>query len=250
MNTVYPNPGARLLRSGVVVFALLVGGLPLAAPAATDGTTLNLSASAERQVENDRMIAVLAIEIRAPEARDAAAEVNQRMQAALQRVEAHADALDYRTLDYSTQAIQDRNDRSQIAAWRVQQSLELESSDFDRLTDLVGILQDDGLAVRQIRFSVAPETREMHREDLINQAMDTWKERARVMARALGASHLRPLEMELIDDRYSGPQPMALRAMTEAAPAPALEAGHSTLSVTVRGQAQAIGTETLRIHSR
>lgn len=230
--------------------AALVLALPGAALSGDGSTTLSLTGKAERQVANDHMTVLMTTEARAPEAAEAAATVNRNMEAALERA-AEQDDIEARTIGYSTRAIHDADDRSCINAWQVQQNLELTSSDFDTLTELVGALQQRDLTVSQIRFSLSTEARQEHREAMIEEAMEDLKEQARLIARSLGATHLRTLEVELPDDHYDRPQPMmAMRAMDESASQPSLEAGHSTLNLSVRGRLQALGAETLRVGPR
>ncbi|WP_017942439.1 MULTISPECIES: SIMPL domain-containing protein [unclassified Thioalkalivibrio] len=234
----------------LAALAALTLALPGAALAADGSTTLTVTGKTEREVANDHMTVLMTTEARAPEAATAAATVNRNMEAALERAAEH-DAIDARTIGYSTHAIHDSDDRSRINAWQVRQNLELTSGDFDRLGELVGSLQQHDLTVSQIRFSLSPEARKEHREAMMEEAMEDLKEQARVIARSLGATHLRVLEVELPEDPYSGPQPMmAMRAMDESASQPALEAGHSTLSLSVRGRLQALGAETLRVGPR
>ncbi|WP_019024586.1 MULTISPECIES: SIMPL domain-containing protein [unclassified Thioalkalivibrio] len=238
------TPFLRPLVACLWLSALLL----IPALASADGnTTLTLSGHAERQVENDRMTVQMQAQARAPDARDAAATVNRRMEQALARAEDY-DTVEASTRSYTTQAIHDRDEPDQIRAWQVQQTLELVGSDFDSLTELVGVLQGDELTVGQIRFSLSRETQQEHRKVLLEAAMDDWKEQARAMARSLGATELRPVEVELVDSGYDRPQPMmAMRAMDESASQPALEAGTSTVSVTVRAKVEALGGETLRV---
>ncbi|WP_018873729.1 SIMPL domain-containing protein [Thioalkalivibrio sp. ALJ16] len=238
---------ARSRWIAVLGFLFLV--LPAAAMASDGSTTLTLTGNSERQVDNDRMTVLMQTEARAPEAAAAAASVNRSMEAALERV-TKLETIEARTIGYSTRAIHASDDRSRISAWQVQQSLELTSGDFDRLGELVGTLQQQDLTVSQIRFSLSTEARREHRAAMIEEAMADLKDQARVLAHSLGATHLQTLEVELPDDRYSGPQPiMAMRAMDESASQPALEAGHSTLSLSLRGRLRALGAETLRVDS-
>ena len=243
------RPARPLRATGLLLSLALL--LSFASPAAAEGNpVLELAGHAEREVANDRMTVLLQAEARAPDAREAAERVNRRMQQALQRAGEH-ETVESRTVGYSTRAVHDRDDRAQVVAWQVRQNLELISGDFDSLTELVAALQQDELTVSQIRFSLAPETRRTHRAEMIDEAIEDWKQQARQMARSLGATHLRPSGLELVDDHYDRPQPMtAMRAIDEAATPPALEAGHSTLSVRVRGRAQALGAETLRVGPR
>jgi predicted secreted protein len=240
--------GRPWLRAAIVALSLAAAAPALAVDDGT--TTLNVTGTAERQVENDRMTVLLNTEARAPEAATAAAAVNRTMESALERARQHA-GIEARTLGYSSRALQDSDDRTEIRAWRVQQSLELAARDFDRLSALVGRLQGEDLSVSQIRFSLSPEARKEHREAMIAEAVADLQAQARAMARSIGASHLRILEMERMDGRNNQPRPlMAARAAESSATRPALEAGHSTLSVRVRGRFRALGAATLQVMPR
>ncbi len=212
---------------------------------------LKLTAHAQSEVQNDLMTVHLSIERRAEAATEAAAAINRLMQEALDRV-AEVPEIDARSISYSTAPIYDRNNerhepgasqnRITPVAWQVTQVLELKGKDFDPLTTLAGELQDRGLAITQIRFSLSPEIQRLHREALLTEAIDQWQRTAQEMGTALGAAYLLPEELTLHDDGAPGPRPMFASARhQEAAPAPALEAGQSTLRVTVSGHARAYG---------
>lgn len=222
-------------------------------PAEDRSTLLKLTAHAQTEVQNDLMTVHLNIERRAEDATEAAADVNRLMRETLDRV-AEVPEIDARSISYSTAPIYDRNgarertdpwaaqDRIQPVAWQVTQVLELKGQDFDRLTTLTGELQDRGLAITQIRFSLSPEIQRLHREALVTEAIERWQRTARDMGTALGASYLLPEELTLHDDGAPGPRPMFASARhQDAVPAPALEAGQSTLRVTVSGHARAYG---------
>ena len=224
------------------------------APAASadDGATLLLAtARAEREVENDLMTMHLKAERRETEVAKATAAVNRLMRDGLERA-GRAPSIEARSLGYSTSPVYDRDrSRTEPVAWQVEQGLELKGRDFDQLTEMAAELQGLGLAITQIRFSISPETRAAHQQDLMLEAIRSWQRTAQEMGAAIGASHIFPKELQLADDGFPTPRPMpAMRAMDEAASAPALEAGRSTLRVTVSGEARAYGAATLRTLER
>lgn len=225
------------------------------APAASadDGATLlQVTAHAEREVENDLMTMHLKAERRETEVAKATAAVNRLMRDGLERA-GRVPSIEARSLGYSTSPVYDR-DRSHTApvAWQVEQGLELKGSDFDQMTEMAAALQGMGLAITQIQFSIGPETRTAHQQELRLEAIRRWQRTAQEMGAAIGASHIFPSELRLADDGLPMPRPMpAMRAiMDEAASAPALEAGRSTLRVTVSGEARAYGAATLRTLER
>lgn len=215
-----------------------------------DATLLSLTASAEREVDNDLMTVNLSIERRAADVGEAVEEVNSLMRQALDQAKREP-AAEVRSLGYSTSPVYDR-ERKQVepVAWQVSQVLELKGKDFEKLTALAGDLQQAGLAITQIRFSVSPEAQAGYRDELLDEAIVRWQGIAQRMGASLGASHLFPTEMTLHENGGFHPSPMLRSAAMEGAlaSAPALEAGRSTVRVTVSGQARAFGVTPL--HTR
>lgn len=219
---------------------------------ANDGATLlQVTAHAEREVENDLMTMHLKAERRETEVAKATAAVNRLMRDALERA-GRVPSIEVRSLGYSTSPVYDRDrSRTEPVAWQVEQGLELKGSDFSQLTEMAAALQDLGLAITQIQFSIRPETRAAHQQELMREAIRGWQRTAQEMGAAIGASHIVPKELRLADDGFPMPRPMpVMTAMDEAASAPALEAGRSTLRVTVSGEAGAYGAATLRTLER
>lgn len=212
-----------------------------------DATLLSLTASAEREVDNDLMTVNLSIERRAADVSEAVDEVNTLMRQALDQAKREP-AAEVRSLGYSTSPVYDR-ERKQVepVAWQVKQVLELKGQDFDKLTALAGDLQKTGLAITQIQFSVSPEARTGYQDELLEEAIARWQQIAQRMGASLGASHLFPKEMTLHENGGFYPSPMLRSAAMDSAlaSAPALEAGRSTVRVTVSGQARAFGASTL-----
>jgi predicted secreted protein len=235
---------SRILPS---LFAILLLALAVAVHADDGATTLNITAHAEREVDNDLMTVHLSVERRAAEVGQAVAEVNRLMRAALERASAEP-SVDARSLSYSTSPVYDR-DRTRVepVSWQVTQVLELKGKDFEALTRLTGEMQKNGLAISQLFFSVSREARAVYQQELLAEAVGHWQRVAKDMAAAIGASHVFPKDLTLHDDGFPGPRPMlAMRMMDEMAASPALEAGQSALRVTVSGQARAYGAPTLQ----
>jgi predicted secreted protein len=204
---------------------------PTMQPAAT------VNASATASIANDRMQAWLRVEAENPDAAAAASSVNIRMAAALTRAKASA-GVDSRTLGYSTQQIVEKG---QPTRWRAVQTLSLESADFSALSALVSRLQaSDGLLLSGLQFSVAAATRRKAEDQLIQDAIRAWQQRAQQAAQGFGFPAWRVGRVTIQTNDYSQPQPMLMRA--QAAPfgggAPvATEAGTTDVTVTVSGDA-------------
>jgi len=240
------------LPFALILIAVLCAGASVAT--ADDGSTLlQITAHAESEVENDLMTMHLKAERRDTEVAQATAAVNQLMRDGLERA-LRVPSIEARSLGYSTSPVYDRDrSRTEPVAWQVEQRLELKGRDFDALTEMAAELQGLGLAITQIQFSISPETRAAHQQDLLLEAIRRWQRIAQEMGAAIGASHVFPKELRMGDDGFPVPRPMlamGMGAMEDVAAAPALEAGRSTLRVTVSGEARAYGAATLRTLER
>lgn len=240
----------RLLPFLLFSIVLLAGVTPAWSD---DGSTqLNITAHAEREIDNDLMTVQLAAERRASEVTEATAQVNTVMRRALEHV-ARDPAVEPRTLSYTTSPVYDRDrSRAEPVVWQVRQVLELTGRDFDSLTAIAGDLQNLGLAITEIHFSVSPESRGRVRQELLVEAIRQWQRVAQEMGAAIGASHVFPKQLSLLHDGFPDPRPMSALAsgMEEMTATPALEAGRSTVRVTVSGEARAYGAATLRTLER
>ncbi len=196
-----------------------------------------VSASATASIANDRMHAWLRVEAESADAAAAAGSVNARMATALARAKATA-GVDARTLGYSTQQIVEKG---QPARWRAVQTLSLESADFGALSALVSRLQaSDGLLLSGLQFALANATRRKAEDQLIQDAIKAWQQRAQQAAQGFGFQGWRVGRVAIQTNDYGQAQPMLMRA--QAAPfgsgAPvAAEAGTTDVTVTVSGDA-------------
>jgi predicted secreted protein len=216
--------------------------LLLLAPIAGAGQTaptynrIQLGESARAEVENDLLVAVLFAQSEGRDPAVPADEVNRLMDWALNLAKSHPE-IKAQTLNYQTNPVYAKD---KIRAWRVRQSLRLESRDSRLLGDLVGKLQES-LQMESLSYQVSDEQRRSHTESLTATALERFEARARHIAKTLGRSGYRIVQIR-IDDERSPPMPMARGMMFEAsmadsAPAPArIEAGTSEIGINVSGE--------------
>jgi len=197
---------------------------------------INVTASATSALPNDRMHAWLRVEIDHADPVAAANDANAKMGKALARAKA-VKGVDASTTAYSSYQISERN---QPTRWRVSQTLQLESADFNALAALVSKIQsEDGLVLSGMNFSVSTATRRAAEDALTQQAIKAWQARAQNAAQGFGAPSWRPGHVTIQTSDAVRPQPMmraAATAMAQAAPV-AVEAGTSDITVTVSGEA-------------
>lgn len=213
--------------------AALLAAFACLATARADDTESTLDriefqAQATREVDNDLMQVVLAVEKENTDPARLADEINRTMGWALQQARAQT-GVRSRSGGYHTFPVYDQQ---RIVRWRAAQELILESEQDAALNSLVGRLQDR-LQVRSMNFTVSERQQAQIEQELIFEALDNFKRRAQTIAERLGASGYDIVRLQLQDNSVAPPMPtMARMLKTEDAPV-ASEAGTSRLSVGV-----------------
>jgi predicted secreted protein len=227
-----------MFRSGLLAFVLSLAAAVSAAAAQNappPRDQVSFRVEAEREVPNDWLAATLGVDEEGSDAAELAARVNKRMAAALELSQQQAE-LQVSSGAYQTQPVYDR---SKIVRWRASQDLVIEGANVDRLTEHVGRLQAQGLLLRGVAFSVAPETRKRVEEELIVEALSSFRERAGMIARGLGRRGWNLMSLTIGESGLPQPPVPYGRAMAmEAADAslpPALASGKSTLRIAIDG---------------
>ena len=187
-----------------------------------------------RDVENDRVTAVmnLTAEKRKPE--ELADVINTAMTWALEQAQAN-DKIKVRSGTYQTYPVYDDK---KIVRWRGRQELQLESRDVDQMSQLIGVLQNR-LQMQSLQFSVSVEKRQQVEDQLIGEALAAWQARAATIHKALGATGYSLLDVNIHTGSQDRIVPMRMRAapvLKESSVAdPAMEQGTSRVTVQVSG---------------
>lgn len=198
----------------------------------------HLNAESSREVPNDLMQVSLSIQHQALKANSATHKVNKDMSWALQLLKNNK-GIKYQTGNYNTQPVYKN---SRITGWSARQNLKLSSDNFDQLSDLIGRLQER-LKVDNMSFAAKPSTREKVHNELISQALSSYKNKAKIVQSAMGASNYDIVELNIRPNfqqpRYRGEMMMSMRAKADVAPA--VEAGNSKITILVEGRIQLKG---------
>ncbi len=192
---------------------------------------MSFEARASREVENDELAAVLAVELHGPDPAALAQAANRRMAEAL-KLAAAVPAVRARSGNYQTFPRYDRNQR--IESWQVSQELRLESADFTAATRLIAKLQDS-LVVRSMAVRLSPESRRAAEDALIGEAIAAFRARAELVRAAMKASGYRIRSISIGASEGPPPRPFEARAMAQPV---AVEPGSSQVSVTATGSIQ------------
>lgn len=218
----------------LMFFALVLSGALLAAedePLSYD--RVSLSAGAESEIPNDLLTAVLFMQREGSDASQLAADVNLNIEWAVAEAKKLAQ-VKVRTLEYRTHPVYSKHT---LTGWRVRQSIRLESADASALSDLVGRLQQR-LAVDSIAYRLSPERRREVENELIQQALDAFSERAKLIAERLGRPEYRLVHIN-VGSAGAMPRPMyrsaAVSMQAESVSAPAIEPGTQTVEIEISG---------------
>jgi predicted secreted protein len=224
----------RIAMTACAAFGASVAGAQMPMPPAPPSVTVTGSATAI--VANDRMQASLRAEADNASAAAAANQVNAAIGRALATAKS-APAVKVTTTGYSTYQV---GDKPNAQRWRVVQTITLESSDFTAAAALITRLQDEGgLLISNMGFSLSDKKRRDTEDDLTQQAIKTWQDRAQRAAQGLGFEAWRPGHVTVQTEGgrvYPMPRMQTLAAASSAAPV-AVEAGTSEVTVTVSGEA-------------
>ncbi|HIN93983.1 MAG TPA: DUF541 domain-containing protein [Alphaproteobacteria bacterium] len=193
---------------------------------------INLSISAEREIENDLLIASLYAQEEALRQSEVADRINTTMQWALEM--AHkVRAVQVQTARYNTYPVNDRNNR--ITGWRGRQALRLQSPDVEALTQLLGTLQQQ-LAIESVTYGISRAARDAAEESLITEVIAQFRKRAELVTSEMGRIGYRVVDMH-IDTQQSRPPPVPYqaRALTMEADiaAPVVELGVRAVIVSI-----------------
>lgn len=193
---------------------------------------VELSVTEEGEVRNDIVSAVVYRELQGPAIAPLAAEVNQSIGAAVDRIK-QIPEITVETLDYQTFPVYDKEGR--FTGWRVRQSIRLESKDITKLGNVLGELQQQQLALGSLDYSVSPELLRDIEDTLITEALRSFEQRADLIANDLKRAGYRLVSIRV----DTGPPPIAFRYApalpAEAAAPPPIEPGKRQVQVTVSG---------------
>lgn len=219
-----------LVAAGACLVAVIVHAQT---PAKPPGTLIDFRVDVQKSVANDLGRATAYAEITGTEAADVARRVNAAIAAGIATAKAQA-GVTVRTGNSHTWPVYAKGGRT-IEGWRMRSELLLESRDAAALSTLLGKLQSQ-LAVSQVGFMPAPETRRAAEDEAALEAIGLFQAKAARYAAALKKPY-RIRSMNVGGGGQVSPQPLYRAAMmaAEAAPMP-VETGESSVTVTINGQ--------------
>jgi predicted secreted protein len=197
---------------------------------------VTVSAQAEREVANDTLTAVMAVDSEGSDPVALADAANRAMREALKLAQAYR-GVKARALNYQTWPVYDK---ARIVRWRVRQELRLESREFAQATELIGKLQS-ALVVSSLSVGLSSEARKQAENSLIAEALAAFHERAEIVREAQKAKGYRIKDLQI--NAGGGAQPRMYAAQRAGGAAasvapPSVEPGASTIQVNINGTVQ------------
>lgn len=198
---------------------------------------LNISATERAEVKQDLLISTLSFVSQNRDARAVQNEINSTMKKALDLVQKE-ETIKVNTGAYQVYETEDSRTKEKL--WKGRQTLTLKSKDAETILDLSGKLQDLGLTMNGLSYTLDPSDAVDVQDGLMEDALKQLQERANRAAKALGksAADLRDVNVQSQGmPRYAmRSEMMALSARSDMAP-PVAAAGESTITLTVSARA-------------
>ena len=211
----------------------------LAQPVDDPGQLVQLSASAQREVVQDSLTAVLQARLQGADATSVQNQLKTTLEQALQvaRAAAAKDRIEVSTGLFSIQPRYGRE--GQISGWQGSAELRLQGQDVAAVSALAGRLP--GMSVSQMSFSLSRAASEQVEAAVRQEAIERFRTTAQSVARGFGFNGYELRQVSI--DASGGPEPRPLlRAMADGAVAAAsampvpVEPGKGLVQVTVSGQ--------------
>lgn len=226
----------------LTIVCFIVSMLPIFASAddkAPNGTILNISATEYTQITQDLIIANMHYESEAQNTKEVQNAINTIMSKVLERSKKFSN-IQLSTGQYSVYKYdyQDKKQNTLLSKWKGSQSLSITGRDSETILKLVGELQDLGLAVDSLSYTISDEKRDETRDQLMEKAVSKLLAKAARVAKSLGKTDTKVVNIN-VDADNTAPMPfyqIAMRAgfaaKNEMSP-PIVEPGQSTITMTV-----------------
>jgi predicted secreted protein len=218
---------------GLALAALLSMPVGAADAPPPSETVARLSDSAQRLVVQDRLRAVLRVELGDPDPRQVQGEVNRRMAAAVAKAKDVAGV----AVETGRYYVYEERQPNRPRRWVGTQTLTLLATEATPVLSLVGQLQADGLLASNLAYELSPELRRRIERELIPDAVGRVREKVEALAQAMSLKTVRYIEIKLRDGGGTPmmrAMPMMAQASAERAAAPpTAEPGDVTVSVLI-----------------
>lgn len=214
-----------------------------------DSSYLNISVTQQMDVQEDLLMSSVCIEKEGVDPKSVQNEINSIMVAAIKiakQPDINVSTGQYNIYQYDEeQNTSNKEKRVKKKKWRGTQVLLLQSKSPEALLSVIGQLQNEGLLIQSLNYTLSNDKRDTIRNSMIESAIAKLKQQATRVAKALGQEYSR-FTMINIDtglEVHGPPMPIyrnaapALGVMSDAAVMPSAEPSTSTVSITVSATA-------------
>ena len=200
---------------------------------------VTLQTEVSREVQNDEMRATLYTEQSHKNPTTLANQISQTINTAMTAAKRYP-AVSVKTTGQNTYPIYD--DKNRLTTWRARSEIELKSTDFRAMSELMAQLQEQ-LQLGGISFNVSTQQRKTVENELLSELAQSFKQRVMILQSAWGSSGYELVNLNInTENQPHYPQPMMMRAsadMMEAKVAPqSVEAGNSRIQISANGTIQ------------
>lgn len=235
-------------------FLLPLAVMTLAAPAMAQNapaplppgqTMLNISATERTDVQQDLLIASLRYEKEGNDAKAIQNEINAVMKKAIEAAKGvttvEVATEQYYVYPYDPDPAMTEKTGDSKPIWRGAQGIELRGKNPDDLLKLAGQLQEMGLLMNNLSYTLSPDKADEVKDSLMESALAKVKTRAERAAKALNKSSTELVEISVDSNVPEFPRPMmmmksGMESMDSMA-APSAEPGQSEITLTVSARA-------------
>ena len=215
-------------------------------------TIINLSANERVEVQQDLLVASLRFESENVSPKALQDEINKIMTKALDLAKTYKDVKvetdQYYVYPYDPEPPKPLKDGEKpsksIRTWRGSQGLTIKSTTANQVLELTGALQEMGLSMNGLNYTISPALIEKTQDSLMEIALAKLQAKAERTAKALGKSKADLVEVNVDVGGNYYPQPMMMRAMAmdagavmEKAAPPVAAPGQSDINLTVSARA-------------
>ncbi len=204
----------------------------------TSKTILNLNEVAEKEVQQDRILAKLSIQFESRDNTTVQDKINQSMQNALNELKKYQN-IKVSTGHYRIHERYNSKLRSNDG-WKGSQEVILDSDNKQEITNAVKTLQNMDFNISSINYYLSRDAASSYRTELINEALKSVQSRAASIAKQLNAKHW---HIGVVDvSNQNAPHPtqrnvqfneMAMGAMAKSVTAPSVEGRDERVSISI-----------------
>lgn len=201
---------------------------------------VNLQTEVSREVQNDEMRATLYTEQSHRNPTTLANQISQTLNGAMTAAKRYP-AVKVSTAAQNTYPIYD--DKNRLTTWRSRSEIELKSTDFRAMSELMAQLQEQ-LQLGNISFNVSTQQRKTVENELLTELTQAFRQRASILQTAWGSSGYELVNLTInTENQQHYPQPMMMaRAgadmMESKVATQTMEAGNSRIQISANGTIQ------------